>query len=171
MDGGGRLTERRWFGPVAGALAAAVLAGVYVGATDPFASSGNDAYDAGQATGFVLRSAVLGIFAGGLAQELALRRRAIYGLGLAVVLGLLLVPPIFERESSSDRAERRDRAFRAGFMDGCTKNAPAPFCECVYEDLNSRGYTSQEEFDELQASGRYEGIAREAAGRCTGATE
>ena len=166
VDARPRLSDRRWFGPLVGALAAGVLATIYVVATDPFTAGRNEAYDTGRATGFVLRSVVLGIFAGGLAEELVRGARPWHWVALAAVLALLVVPPIFEREDEDDRAEKRERSFRAGFIDGCTDNAPRPTCECVYDDLASQGYDSDADFSRLQAQGRFQAVVQAAGARC-----
>ncbi|HVL95043.1 MAG TPA: hypothetical protein VM266_04215 [Solirubrobacteraceae bacterium] len=117
-----------------GALAGAAAGGLLLVLTQPTAAYTNDAYRSGASFGFVVRYALLGTLAALLVH--ALRRpggKLLPALGLAVVLGLAIVPPALDRDSASERRRaaatavddpqaRRDADMRAGAIDGCVRS-------------------------------------------------
>ncbi len=143
---------------LAGVAAGAVVGLVLLTTTHPTSAYTNDAYRSGASFGYVLRYVVLGLVAALLIR--ALRggrpaRRPLYGLALAVVVGLAIIPPALDTETSSEKRkreavaiddpkQRREAELRAGAIDGCTEETrrqlesvppserfdPEAYCEC-----------------------------------------
>jgi hypothetical protein len=140
------MSRSRRLAPALIGAAAAGIAAIVVGIlTHPYAEDANAAHRHGAQTGLVLRYIVLGALAGYLIGWLVRYLRmdapmqraigdwpvALRVLGLLIV-GLLGVVPLFAGGYGDDD-QRTD--FRAGFIDGCSKNAPAPYCECLYSQF------------------------------------
>jgi hypothetical protein len=133
---------RRLAPALIGAATAGVAAIVVSVLTHPYAEDANAAHRHGQQTGLVIRYIVLGALAGYLIGWLVRYMRmdapmqraigdwpvALRVLGLLIV-GLIAVVPLFVGGYGDDEEKR---GFRAGFIDGCSNNAPRSYCECMF---------------------------------------
>jgi hypothetical protein len=138
--------ERR-LAPIAiGAVVVGVIAAVAGALTHPYEEIANEARQQGQQIGLVVRYAFLGAAAGGLLDALVRESRRHGSLWAAIadrsaalleslaLVGVVLIAviPLF---AGGYGAEEYARDERAGFIDGCTKNAPLEFCLCLYEEF------------------------------------
>jgi hypothetical protein len=121
-----------------GALGGAVVGYLLLKAIQPTSAYTNDAYREGASAGYIARFAILGALAAILAARMLRpdhgtenRTILLYAAGLAVVLGLAVLPPVFVEKRASDqrRADVRSGAsandFRAGAIAGCADTARA----------------------------------------------
>lgn len=135
--------RRGWPLPLLAAVVAAVVTAIVVGTADPYGDYANRSFREGANAGVVLRYALLAALAAWLAQRLAAsfaRRRSgeagsrpavLWSLALAVVAGLMIVPPLV----GPSKEERRARDLRAGFVDGCARRQPRDYCTCLFNRL------------------------------------
>jgi hypothetical protein len=174
--------QRRLAPPILGAGVAAAIASVVGALTHPYAEKANEAYREGAQTGLVARYATLGALLvwlldvlvnaarrhGSLGAALATRGLPLLAaVGLVAVLALMIVPPFVGNYDRSDRL--RDE--HAGFVDGCTNNAPRASCECVWKRLvaDPRADSSAERraiFEQIGVTGRAPPPLRKAAAGC-----
>ena len=62
--------------------------------------------------------------------------------------------------------DRTRQDFRAGFVDGCAKRNPRPFCECLMERLIERGVASSDAFEKFRRGEDYERARRDDSAAC-----
>jgi hypothetical protein len=137
---------------LAGAVIGFALGLVLDSLIDPSRSRGNEAFEEGYRRGFILRYVSLGAIAFVLADGLVGRMRRggspadrpvlAFAAGLVLVCALAIVPPLTTEGSPE---EREGEQFRAGFLDGCTKNRNAVqagpeevarrYCTCLLDAL------------------------------------
>ena len=85
------------------------------------------------------------------------------------MLGVAVLPRLL---GPSDE-ERRADEFRAGFIDGCSRQQPRAFCACLFETLSTDpAGDTMPELDKLFAEAQRTGVppppAEQAATRCAG---
>ena len=168
--------------PLLAALAAALIAILVIQVADPNERYANDEFRTGADTGLVLRFAILAALGAWLAQRLfrGLRDRregraasgaaplARYGAGLVAVIALAVLPEFI----GPSEDERRDRDFRAGFIDGCAEQQRRDYCTCLYDNLKDTRGLSRERIkgllDEARRSGSAPPEIAQAANDCGG---
>ena len=138
--------QRRLAPPILGAGVAAASAALVNAATHPYAEKANDAFREGARLGIVLRYAVIGALFFWLVDVLVQAARthsslraalATRGRPLLVAFGLLVLAgvaaiPLFERDYTASDFRRDERA---GFIHGCSRNAPREYCTCMWSEL------------------------------------
>jgi hypothetical protein len=137
----------------------------------PTAAYTNDAYRGGASFGFVIRYVVFGV-AGGLLLHAIRLRPLLAGIGLAVVLGLAILPVALDTETESERrraaataekdpARREAADFKAGMIDGCVNRTRREAQGTPDEGLNADSYcvcfigaltAGREDIDQMRAA-------------------
>jgi len=153
-----RLLRSGRFAAVVGAVSGAAI-GLILLATIGLVEYANASYDEGSKVGFVARHAALGALVGFWGQRLwrnrsggpslSRLRKTLYGLGLIIALGLLVVPALL----MEDRETQEARDYRAGMVAGCVDasgESNRAYCECAVSNLSSKLNRPTDESKELE---------------------
>jgi hypothetical protein len=164
-------------------VASALLALAVGALTHPYAERASASYRHGAQIGVVVRYAVLGAIAATLLDRIARHARVrgsvraaladrgaalLQAVALVVVVLAAVIPIFVGGYGSAERA--RDE--HAGFVDGCARNAPPKYCECLWATLESdpRSDTTAERTrikDDLLNTGKAPAPLQRAVNRCS----